>query len=305
MAEPLSSRDLAAFAAAVEAGSVQGASEALDLTQSATTKRLQALEGRLGVSLLIRSRTGVRPSAEGQALYPEARLALDALASAERSVLASKAAQHLRLAASHTVGEFLLPSWLAEFRAAAPDLHAQVAVINSPTTIAAVRDEEAEVGFVEGLDPLDGLEAKPVARDEIVLVVAADHRWARRRAVRPEELTKERYVSRESGSGTRAVAEARLADVGVSLEPELSLASFEAVRRSISGGGFTLISRLALEPESATGNLVAIPIKGLRIERSLIAIRSRGGRRRDAGARFWDWLGSSRPGSAVAPRTAG
>ena len=294
MPEPISSRDLAAFAAAVEAGSVQGASEALDLTQSAATKRIQALERRLGVSLLIRSRTGVRPSAEGQALYPEARRALDALASAERSVVAGAAAQPLRLVASHTVGECLLPGWLARFRGAAPDLHPQVAVVNSPATIAAVREEEAEVGFVEGLDTLDGLEAKPVARDEIVLVVASGHRWARRRSVRAEELTKERYISRESGSGTRAVADARLADVGVSLEPDLSLASLEAVKRSLASGGFTLISRLALEPEAAAGPLVAVPIKDLVIDRSLIAIRRQGGRPRDAGARFWDWLDSSR-----------
>lgn len=290
MPEPISSRDLAAFAAAAEAGSVQGASEALNLTQSATTKRLQALERRLGVSLLIRSRTGVRLSAEGQALYPEARRALDALASAERSVLAGKAAQPLRLAASHTIGECLLPGWLARFRAAAPDLHPQVDVINSAGAIEALREEEVEVAFVEGLDPLDGLEAKSVARDEIVLVVAAGHRWARRRLVRPEELTEERYVSRESGSGTRAVADARLAKVDVALEPDLSLASLEAVKRSLASGGFTLISRLALEPESTAGLLVTIPIKDLRIERSLIAIRREKARRRDAGRRFWDWL---------------
>src|ERR1700729_1220149 len=72
MPDPLSSRELAAFVAAVETGSVQGAAEALDLTQSATTKRIQALERRLGVALLRRGRRGVRPTQEGRALFPEA-----------------------------------------------------------------------------------------------------------------------------------------------------------------------------------------------------------------------------------------
>lgn len=294
MPEPLSSRDLAAFVAAVESGSVQGAAEALDLTQSAATKRIQALERRLGTELLVRGRTGVRASAEGEALYPEARRAIDALTSAERSVVASRAAQPLRIAASHTVGEALLPGWLAEFRRAAPDLHPQVAVVNSPGAIATVRAGDAEVGFVEGLDPLEGMESKPVARDEIVLVVASGHPWARRRFVRPAELTGQPFISREWGSGTRAVAEARLAEVGVALEPDLSLSSLEAMKRSLLAGGFTLISRLALEPEVAAGLLTAVPIKGLAIERSLIAIRRRDRHRREPGRRLWDWLDRSR-----------
>ena len=135
MPDPLSSRELAAFAAAVETGSVQGASEALDLTQSATTKRIQALERRLGVALLHRGRHGVRPTEEGMALYPEARRGLDALALAEGAVATHRATRPLRIAASHTVGEALLPTWLTTFRVELPGLHPQVDVVNSPGAI--------------------------------------------------------------------------------------------------------------------------------------------------------------------------
>src|ERR1700761_2446685 len=188
MADPLSSRDLAAFLAAVETGSVQGAAEALDLTQSATTKRIQALERRLGVVLLHRGRHGVRPTEEGMALYPEARRGLDALLLAEGAVAGARAARPLRIAASHTVGEALLPTWLTAFRAELPGVHPQVDVIHSPGALEAGGAAAADVGFVEGLDPLDGLETKVVARDRIVLVVAAGHRWSGRRAVNPREL---------------------------------------------------------------------------------------------------------------------
>src|ERR1700760_3169312 len=214
MPDPLSSRELAAFLAAVESGSVQGASEALDLTQSATTKRIQALERRLGVSLLVRGRHGVRPTEEGMALYPEARRGLDALALAAGAVVGERAARPLRIAASHTVGEALLPTWLTAFRAELPGVHPQVDVLNSPRTIAAVREDRAQVGFVEGLDPLEGLDTKVVARDQIVLCVAAGHRWANRRAVNPRELAGGRWISRESGSGARAVAAEGLATGG-------------------------------------------------------------------------------------------
>jgi DNA-binding transcriptional LysR family regulator len=292
MPDPLSSRELAAFAAAVETGSVQGASEALDLTQSATTKRIQALERRLGVSLLVRGRHGVRPTEEGMALYPEARRGLDALALAEQAVAGRRAARPLRIAASHTVGEALLPTWLTAFRAELPGVHPQVDVVNSPGAIAAVREDRADVGFVEGLDPLDGLDTKVVARDQIVLVVAAGHRWANRRAVNPRELAGGRWISRESGSGTRAVAAAALAKVGVELHPDLSLASLEGVKRSLAAGGFALISELALEPDLAAGRLVTVPLKDLRIERPLIAVRRAGGHPHEQARRFWTWLPS-------------
>jgi DNA-binding transcriptional LysR family regulator len=298
MPDPLPSRGLAAFAAAAEAGSIHGAAEALDLTPSAATKRIQGLERRLGVSLLIRDRHGVRLSEQGMALYPEARRSLDALARAESSVLASRTSSPLRIIASHTVGECLLPDWLAGFRALAPRLHPQVGVANSPAVVEAVRTGEAEVGFVEGLDSLEALDALEVARDEIVLVVAAGHRWARRRAVRTEELEDGRYVARELGSGTRAVVDARLGEAGVQLRPELTVASLEGLKRSIAAGGFTMISRLALEPQAAAGGLLAVPIEGLSIERALTAIRLPGGRHREAGRRFWSWLEQRR---SVAP----
>lgn len=290
MSDPLSSREVSAFLAAVESGSVQGASEALDLTQSATTKRIQALERRLGVSLLVRGRHGVRPTDEGMALYPEARRALDALGLAEQAVAGHRATRPLRIVASHTVGEALLPTWLTAFRAELPGVHPQVDVTNSEATIAAIGQDRADVGFVEGLDPLDGLETKVVARDRIVLVVAAGHRWANRRAVNPRELSGGRWISRESGSGTRAVAAAALAAVGVELQPDLSLASLEGVKRSLAAGGFALISELALEPDLGAGRLVAVPLKGLEIERSLTAIRLAGGHPQEQARRFWAWL---------------
>jgi DNA-binding transcriptional LysR family regulator len=293
MADPLSSRDLAAFAAAIEAGSVQGASEALDLTQSATTKRIQALERRLGVTLLTRGRHGVRPTEEGMALYPEARRGLDALGQAEQAVAGARAARPLRIAASHTIGEALLPTWLTAFRVELPGVHPQVDVVNSVAAIAAVREERADVGFVEGLEPLDGLDTKVVAHDRIVLVVAAGHRWAHRRQVNPRELMKGRWISRESGSGMRAVAAAALAEVGVELQPDLSLASLEGVKRSLAAGGFALISELALEPDLAAGRLVTLPLKGLTIERPLVAIRRAGARPHEQAKRFWGWLPTS------------
>jgi DNA-binding transcriptional LysR family regulator len=146
--DPLSGRELAAFVAAVDARTLYAAADALALTQSAVTKRIAALERRVGQPLLERGRSGVRPTAAGRALYPEARAALAALDRARRSVADADATSALQVAASHTVAGYLLPGWLAGFRAERGTLRIAVEVVNSPGVLAAVRGGRAELGFV-------------------------------------------------------------------------------------------------------------------------------------------------------------
>jgi DNA-binding transcriptional LysR family regulator len=298
-AEPLSGRDLVAFAAAVETSSVHGAADALGLTQSAVSKRIQSLEQRTGVALLTRSRTGVRPTEAGRMLYPAAKQALAALQRAAVVVAdASEEARHaLRLAASHTIGEFLLPAWLAAFRAAVPDarLHVQVDVVNSPGVLAELRAGAAEIGFVEGVDELAGFEARTLLRDELVVVVAPGHRWARRRTLRAAELAQEAYLSRERGSGSRAVAALALEAHGVELEPALETPSIQGLKRAVLSGGFTLISRVTVQAEVQAGALRALRLRDVDLTRRLLAVRRRSPSPAGPARRLWSWL-RSRPG---------
>jgi DNA-binding transcriptional LysR family regulator len=201
------------------------------------------------------------------------------------------AGESLALAASHTIGEFLLPDWLARFRHEAPDVHAQVAIVNSTGVLAALRERRAQIGFVEGLDPLDGLETVVVQRDEIAVVVAAGHRWARRSSLRAAELRAEPYVAREAGSGTRTVATAALAQRGVEIAPRLELASAESVKRALASGGFGLLSRLAVETEERGGLLHALPLRDVPLARELRAARDPRRPLPRPAERFWRWLG--------------
>ncbi len=290
--DPLPGAELATFVAAMDAASVHGAADALDLTASAVTKRLQSLERRLGVTLFERGRFGLRSTAAGRLLYPEARQALAALAGARASVTAARDEHEhlLSLAASHTVGEFLLPDWLAGFRAAAPGIRAQVDVVNSSGVVTAIREHEAQIGFVEGVDDLTGLEAICVNDDELVVIIAAAHPWARRRSVRARELTAESFISREARSGTRAVADAALAAAGLELSPTLEVASIQSVKRALATGGFALMSPLAVQVELHAGVLRALPVRDLPLPRHLQAIRDPRHKPGRAASTFWRWL---------------
>lgn len=278
--DPLSAADLAAFAAAVELGSVRGAADALALTQSAATKRIQRLERRVGLTLLERGRFGVKPTEAGGVLYPEARQALDALTHAATALdeLRAGSAVGLSLSASQTTGEFLVPGWLATFRATQPDVRARVHISNSPSVVADIREGRAEIGFVEGVDALDGLQVLTLQRDEIVAVVAPGHPWATRRGVPAAALAGPgvSYVTRELGSGNRSVAAAALAEIGITLSPTMETTSNQSIKRALldmrSRPPFALLSELAVEDERRAGSLIVLRVRGVDLRRDLRAI---------------------------------
>jgi DNA-binding transcriptional LysR family regulator len=290
--DPLVSAELAAFVAAHEAGSLQGAADALALTQSALTKRIQSLERHLGARVFERSRLGVTPTPFGASLYPPVKRALEQLAEVARVAAAGRerADAGLRLSASHTIGEFLLPGWLLQFRPLAPHVHPQLQVINSAGALDEVRRGTSHIAFVESRDPLHGLEEIVVAHDELCVVVAPDHRWARRRNLGVAHLRDEPYLTRERNSGTRAVAAEALARAGAELEPALEAASTQSLKRALGPSGFTIISRLAIAEEQRAGTLVGLPVRGVDFTRELRAARRRRDGAGGAARAFWRWL---------------
>jgi DNA-binding transcriptional LysR family regulator len=291
LGDPLSGRELAAFVTAVETGTVQGAADALALTQSAATKRLLALERRVGRPLLERTAQGVRVTEAGAVLYPLAREALGVLVSAETAVTSSSRDEPLVIHTSRTVGETLLPQWLASFRASALGCRVSVAVTNSDEVVHAVRDRTASIGFVEGpAGNMHGLTELVVAHDELRVIVPSGHPWARRRAIPLTALASEPYLAREAGSGTREVAAAAMAAKGVELNPALEVSSAEGLKRAVLAGGFTLLSERAVEPEVVAGTLRAIPVSGVELRRTLRAVRRSRPALQGRARALWSWL---------------
>jgi DNA-binding transcriptional LysR family regulator len=109
----------------------------------------------------------------------------------------------------------------------------------------------------------------------LAAVVAPGHPWAGRRRVAARTLPSDALLAREAGSGTRAVATDALARVGVTLEPAIETASMESLKRAVLSGGFTLMSRLAIEAEVRAGTLCAVPVAGVDLVRPLRAVRRR------------------------------
>ncbi|ABD87239.1 LysR family transcriptional regulator [Rhodopseudomonas palustris] len=249
------------FIAVADLQHVTRAASELNLTQSATSSAIAALEQRYAIKLFDRVGRGIALTQTGRAFLGEAR-AVVARADAAVQVLNDLAGLKrgtLALAASQTVANYWLPPRLQAFRKRHPGIAVRVTIANTEQVAAAVHEGRADLGFVEGPvdDPL--LAARRIDGDTLLIVVGTKHPWAGQRRIAPARLTSSGWVLREPGSGTRAIFEAALRKAGVKpseLRVELELPSNEAVRAAVEAGDCaTAISDLVAAPGLSAGTL--------------------------------------------------
>lgn len=280
--------------AVADHGSLTAAAREVRMAQPNASRTMSRLERHLRVPLVVRSTRGSRLTPAGlvvvdwaRDVLASARVLTDGAASLDPSHTAS-----LRVAASQTIAEHLLPVWLATWRVREDPAPVTVAVRNSAEVIHAVLEGDAGLGFIEDPQRPRGVQSEVIGADELILVVAPAHPWARRRLpVGPDELAGEPLVTREPGSGTRVALTRALRD-RVQTPPAMELPSNAAVRVSVlSGVAPAVLSRLAVADALAARTLVAVPTRDLDLRRPLRAVWS-GPRRLQGAAR--DFVGVAR-----------
>jgi DNA-binding transcriptional LysR family regulator len=265
------------FISVAEKQHVTRAASELNLTQSATSAAIAALERRYGIKLFDRVGRGIVLTQIGRDFLNEAR-AVVARAKAATQVLDDLAGLKrgsLSLAASQTVANYWLPPRIAAFRRTYPGIDLRVRIANTEQVAHAVIQGNADLGFVEGEVDEPSLAIRRMEGDSLVVVVGANHRWVGRTRITPQLLTETPWILRESGSGTRSMFEAALKKFHIELpdlEIRLELPSNEAVRVAVeSGDCATAISDLVVAQSLAAGTLHRVKID--LPKRSFIALR--------------------------------
>nr|WP_220139189.1 LysR substrate-binding domain-containing protein [Nocardia sp. GTS18] len=245
-----------------ELGSLGAAARRHGITQPAASMRISALERRMRVKLLDRGPTGSELTDAGRAVVEHARPVLAAVRDLVDDIDRLRAAQatRLRIAASKTIADHRVPHWLAALRTDHPEVVVALDVENSTQVAALVRDGAADVGFVEGPHPPAGLGSRVLGADELVVVVARDHPWARRKTpVTLAELAGTALLWREPGSGTRDTVWDLLSSEGAPAGPAAELGSAAAiVAAARTGMAPAVLSRLFAAPDLASGALVEV-----------------------------------------------
>ncbi len=281
---PAWSPDLAALdllLSVAELGSVGQAAAAHNISQPSASARLARLERRLGVPVLVRTARGSTLTPAGEAVATWARAVVDAAHALADGVLTLRDDRdaRLRVAASLTVAEYLLPPWLLTLRRRHAGLDVAATVANSSDVCEAVRTGSADLGFVESPDVPTGLSTRRVGSDRLAVVVATTYPLAARAgtALQTRDLLELPLLLREPGSGTRETFLLALAGALGGRRPDLphatelgSTATILATARA--GGGVAVLSARAAAADIGAGRLVELRVSGLRMQRPLHAV---------------------------------
>ena len=251
------------------------AAEELSISQPGVTFHIKALEREYGAELFERVGKRLYLTDAGRTLAAyvqrlslveeEARVALEELKGLESGLLV--------VGASATIGIYLLPEVLGEFRKRHPGIKVSLRVGNKRHTVERLLRNELDFGLVAGPVDESNLVTEPYLNDELVVIVAPSHRFAREPVVFPGELRRETFLVRESGSGTQERMEERLGQLGIEPADTMQLGSTEAIKQAVAANlGVSIASRYSVEAELASGRICAANVPALKMQRHLLLL---------------------------------
>src|SRR5215469_951279 len=268
--------------------SFRKAAEVLHLSQPAVSQQIRALEEEARVRLFDRAGgdghgSQIALTEAGRVLLGYANRAAAIMGEAERALAAlnHEVTGELRLGASTTVAQYLLPRILSAFLKQYPNVRMSMVSGNTEEIVEAVGEEKVALGIIEGPPMRRDVKTEPMAPDELVLIVSPAHPWAQRKGtIAVEELTTVPLLLRERGSGTRRVVERALKEAGVplkSLKVAMELDSTEAIISGVEAElGVGFVSRWAIFKVLRLGTVRVVKVAGLRIVREFSFVRVAG-----------------------------
>lgn len=281
MAEPLDSRQLRAFTVLSRTGSFTQTAHELHLTQSAISHAMKALERDIGCRLLDRlGKTVVLTQAgEGLLMHAEKILAEMANARAELGHLGKWGSTRLRIGASTTACQYVLPGVLREFKESFPHCAISIEPGDTPEMIEALQTHRIDLAV--NLEPRreESLEFRPLFTDELQFILSPLHPWARCGKVERAEIAKQHYILYGKTSYTFRMIEEYFRQEEIVLHSSLDLGNMEAIKELVKLGlGISILAPWTARKEIQERSLVSLPLGRRKLRRRWGVLHYRGRR---------------------------
>ncbi|WP_439886395.1 LysR family transcriptional regulator [Pseudomonas sp. MBLB4123] len=287
-------RQLKIFEATARLGRLTLAAADQSISQSAASQALKELQGTLGYPLFNRVGRELVITQAGRQVLPQICQILQ-LVEGLRSPDPSALTGTLRVTASVTIACYLLPRLLAEFGRRHPAVEPALTIANTSEVLAQLERGQAHVGLIEGPALHQQLQIRPWREDHLEVFCPPEHPLARSGRMDISQIAEQRWVLREPGSGTRAIFDAAVQQLGARLKLALELNRQEAIKQSVKAGlGVGCLSRLAIAEEVAAGELVILQTP-MNLRRRLSLVTQPRELSSALGQAFGDFLGAAPP----------
>ena len=247
------------------------AGQALNLSQPAVSMQIRSLEDYLGVELFERDGRSIRLSKSGQALVPLAEQVVQMALSVEESIRHSEGevAGNLVIGCNESSAMYVLPHLVARFQRLYPDVYVSIPIVSRPEMVERLASGDYDLGVAAIRVPGHAVSYRHFFTDQLKLVAASSHPWARRESIEAHELMSERLVCREPDSACRRAVARGLEPLGMTfdqLNPVMEVGSPEALAMAVEHGiGVSFVSLLAAMPRLSLGRLAIIEVEGLEL----------------------------------------
>ena len=270
-------QSLSVFISVAEEGSFSGAAKRLELTQPTISFHIDSLEKKIGCPLFHRTAKGATLTVYGETLYQNTRIITSLLDETEKQIKAmlEGSAGKIAFGASTIPAEYILPSIMADFLRTHPDVRFTLRTGDSQSIMAAFKTGEFPIAVV-GIHPGEDYNPTPLWQDELVLVAHPDFSTRLSRKPTLVELLSLPLVTRSLTSGSMRTAMNALSNHGIQhddLKIVLEVGGNEALKVAIMNqAGIGFISKWAVKPELASGQLIRFQTPGLSVTRQFYAI---------------------------------
>ena len=266
----ISVRQLEVFVCVAKHSNVTRASESLHLSQSAVSMALGELEKQLEETLFDRIGKSLTLNESGRLLLPKAIKVILQIKEIQTTFEGDKTklAGDLRIGASATIGNYILPDIISQYIDKHPDITIFLDIKNTDKIIESILNFNLDFAIVEGFCQRKELNAVSWKKDEMVIVSSPNHPLAKKKTVTAKDLAKQQWVLREVGAGPREFFESSIAGKVENISISLELGNIEAIKHTLQNGfGIACLSRTTIKSDLAQKKLVVIKTPFLKLDR--------------------------------------
>ncbi|PLT27928.1 LysR family transcriptional regulator [Peribacillus deserti] len=269
--------ELKTFVTLAEIKNFTKTAEVLLMSQPSVSLHIKNLEKEFQTKLFQRSPKFLKITPSGEILYDRAKQMITIYEQARQDILEhlNSVKGELKIGASFTIGEYILPALLFELQQDYPELELQVIIGNTEEIVHSVRSYEVDVGLIEGQTNDKELSVQAFMQDELFIVSSNTHRLAGRGKVEIADLQNQAWITREVGSGTREYLNHVIRSNGLKVKSMLTISSNQGIKEAvIHGMGLSLLSRSVIQRDVEHHNLSIISLKNQAFTRTLSCIYS-------------------------------
>jgi LysR family transcriptional regulator, transcriptional activator of the cysJI operon len=264
--------ELKTFVTLAEVKNFTKTAEMLLMSQPSVSLHIKNLEAEFQTKLFLRSPKFLQITPTGELLYERAKKMLTIYEQTKQDILEHHhiIKGELKIGASFTIGEYILPPLLYDLQQHYPELKLEVMIGNTEEIVKAVRLYQVDVGLIEGQTNDKEICVHSFMKDELFIVSSPHHELAKKEEVTMADLQNQSWVSREAGSGTGGYLNHVIRSNGLKVKSLLTISSNQGIKEMlINGMGLSLLSYSVIERDVQHGNLSIIKVKNQSFTRTL------------------------------------